>query len=119
MKVVYVHGILYYIIPEFIRFTIDDARLDTSAGHPHGKGPGVVIASVAINVQVPLAVIGAAEFAAPDHQGVFQEPALLQIGDQGGRSLIYIAGLRSEEHTSELQSLMRISYAVFCLNKKN
>src|SRR3546814_7364591 len=28
-------------------------------------------------------------------------------------------GHRSEEHTSELQSLMRISYAVFCLNKKN
>src|SRR3546814_2790387 len=27
-------------------------------------------------------------------------------------------GLRSEEHTSELQSLMRISYAVFCLTKK-
>src|SRR3546814_10690171 len=26
---------------------------------------------------------------------------------------------RSEEHTSELQSLMRISYAVFCLNKQN
>src|SRR3546814_6240615 len=34
-----------------------------------------------------------------------------------GRSLS--AGLRSEEHTSELQSLMRISYAVFCLKKKN
>src|SRR3546814_10736825 len=29
------------------------------------------------------------------------------------------AGTRSEEHTSELQSLMRISYAVFCLKKKN
>src|SRR3546814_5400808 len=28
-------------------------------------------------------------------------------------------GSRSEEHTSELQSLMRISYAVFCLKKKN
>src|SRR3546814_8858801 len=28
-------------------------------------------------------------------------------------------GKRSEEHTSELQSLMRISYAVFCLKKKN
>src|SRR3546814_6903647 len=28
------------------------------------------------------------------------------------------AGARSEEHTSELQSLMRISYAVFCLKKK-
>src|SRR3546814_7306630 len=32
-----------------------------------------------------------------------------------GASLVYV---RSEEHTSELQSLMRISYAVFCLKKK-
>src|SRR3546814_5297363 len=30
-----------------------------------------------------------------------------------------LMGGRSEEHTSELQSLMRISYAVFCLKKKN
>src|SRR3546814_7515123 len=30
-----------------------------------------------------------------------------------------LTGGRSEEHTSELQSLMRISYAVFCLKKKN
>src|SRR3546814_3953094 len=30
-----------------------------------------------------------------------------------------LAAARSEEHTSELQSLMRISYAVFCLKKKN
>src|SRR3546814_10718034 len=35
--------------------------------------------------------------------------------DPGGVGLIE----RSEEHTSELQSLMRISYAVFCLKKKN
>src|SRR3546814_4377505 len=32
---------------------------------------------------------------------------------------ISVDGGRSEEHTSELQSLMRISYAVFCLKKKN
>src|SRR3546814_4524962 len=31
---------------------------------------------------------------------------------------IYTSGTRSEEHTSELQSLMRISYAVFCLKKQ-
>src|SRR3546814_1632702 len=30
----------------------------------------------------------------------------------------YLVAARSEEHTSELQSLMRISYAVFCLKKK-
>src|SRR3546814_9144643 len=35
-----------------------------------------------------------------------------------GRDLQYIRVHRSEEHTSELQSLMRISYAVFCLTKK-
>src|SRR3546814_20349220 len=31
----------------------------------------------------------------------------------------FSTAIRSEEHTSELQSLMRISYAVFCLKKKN
>src|SRR3546814_7260551 len=35
------------------------------------------------------------------------------------RGQVTIAAGRSEEHTSELQSLMRISYAVFCLKKKN
>src|SRR3546814_8875780 len=35
------------------------------------------------------------------------------------KTIIHPAGpVRSEEHTSELQSLMRISYAVFCLKKK-
>src|SRR3546814_1967272 len=33
--------------------------------------------------------------------------------------MVNATGHRSEEHTSELQSLMRISYAVFCLKKKN
>src|SRR3546814_9046175 len=42
-------------------------------------------------------------------------PVENRLGDEGSgfRSLV-----RSEEHTSELQSLMRISYAVFCLKKK-
>src|SRR3546814_7144131 len=37
----------------------------------------------------------------------------------GDATEITLSGNRSEEHTSELQSLMRISYAVFCLKKKN
>src|SRR3546814_5473458 len=40
---------------------------------------------------------------------------VLKVGLQ---TLRVIFGVRSEEHTSELQSLMRISYAVFCLKKK-
>src|SRR3546814_8709171 len=35
-----------------------------------------------------------------------------------GKDAHVLISLRSEEHTSELQSLMRISYAVFCLKKK-
>src|SRR3546814_4984954 len=39
-------------------------------------------------------------------------------GERGFTLLEVIIAFRSEEHTSELQSLMRISYAVFCLKKK-
>src|SRR3546814_4388403 len=50
--------------------------------------------------------LGCAKFS---HRPVARQPADMarEIGDE-----------RSEEHTSELQSLMRISYAVFCLKKK-
>src|SRR3546814_9720697 len=40
-------------------------------------------------------------------------PGVEHVGDDS-----YARVIRSEEHTSELQSLMRISYAVFCLKKK-
>src|SRR3546814_4000840 len=39
--------------------------------------------------------------------------------ERPARDTLALNVLRSEEHTSELQSLMRISYAVFCLKKKN
>src|SRR3546814_4140210 len=45
-----------------------------------------------------------------------RDPARLAAGAIG---LSPQRGTRSEEHTSELQSLMRSSYAVFCLKKKN
>src|SRR3546814_8182927 len=56
-----------------------------------------------------------------DIDGVTTEPdsARLQRRDhRGNRQVPRLDRRRSEEHTSELQSLMRISYAVFCLKKK-
>src|SRR3546814_10203952 len=64
--------------------------------------------------------------------GPYSEPAFRTLGWQGRHLVVgftagisrlplnlpLLKGSRSEEHTSELQSLMRISYAVFCLNKK-
>src|SRR3546814_6195004 len=71
-----------------------------------------------------LAPAGGAEREAPDPAVV-----LCDLADEGadvhqaalaGAERVGFSGfrIRSEEHTSELQSLMRISYAVFCLNKK-
>src|SRR3546814_2290515 len=57
---------------------------------------------------------------APGFLGLFILGAKLDF--RFGRDLddaLWRSGDRSEEHTSELQSLMRISYAVFCLKKKN
>src|SRR3546814_7350879 len=48
------------------------------------------------------------------HEEAFGEGAVL---DRSGGGLGLGLAIRSEEHTSELQSLMRISYAVFCLKK--
>src|SRR3546814_2182787 len=56
------------------------------------------------------------------------QPFSTRLSTSSARSSIVSGGeknpstkylIRSEEHTSELQSLMRISYAVFCLKKKN
>src|SRR3546814_6597188 len=56
----------------------------------------------------------------PDHPfpNVDDQPALFGDRDEAVGHPQPL-GMRSEEHTSELQSLMRISYAVFCLKKKN
>src|SRR3546814_8518701 len=59
---------------------------------------------------VPEALVGGGGGAAEDGEGV--DPAAEHREDRGQDD-------RSEEHTSELQSLMRISYAVFCLKKKH
>src|SRR3546814_2565324 len=60
--------------------------------------------------------------ASPTAQVIFEDcrvPAENLVGAEGDGFRFAMAGLdRSEEHTSELQSLMRISYAVFCLKKK-
>src|SRR3546814_4047491 len=49
--------------------------------------------------------------------GVFDRNSAVDA-DSHVTELRELPGIRSEEHTSELQSLMRISYAVFCLTKK-
>src|SRR3546814_10202226 len=67
----------------------------------------------------------AAEILAPHHRRHLDDALVAEARGQKGRHFLGEFGgvvgrgrIRSEEHTSELQSLMRISYAVFCLKKK-
>src|SRR3546814_4098605 len=67
--------------------------------------------------------VGAADRSPPQHRhadvgGVQVDGDVRHVVGQRGGAL-HRGMVRSEEHTSELQSLMRISYAVFCLKKKN
>src|SRR3546814_10530918 len=58
-----------------------------------------------------------AAIASSKHAIRFRAPVAL-MPTCSARPTAYARSFRSEEHTSELQSLMRISYAVFCLKKK-
>src|SRR3546814_4943581 len=79
------------------------ALLRYPGGHAGARvGPGAGLFRSARGLRCPLS--------GPQPEDRLQPGGNAQPRDQGG--------LRSEEHTSELQSLMRISYAVFCLKKK-
>src|SRR3546814_9817748 len=116
---------------------LDPAEVDNAARLAMllaGAGGGVKICKEFFTAQGPdgvrLAVGGAPLFldlkfhdipntvAGAVRAAVDLRPAILNVHASGGRAMMAAAAERSEEHTSELQSLMRISYAVFCLKKK-
>src|SRR3546814_2408984 len=73
--------------------------------------------------QGPLAEVDMPDVGAPAHRARVGDVRDPPVGADEDRRIIdrltaYDVEHRSEEHTSELQSLMRISYAVFCLKKK-
>src|SRR3546814_9363511 len=99
-----------------------ESRGDVQAGGGHGNGTRRMIAAETLTVPITRSL--ARHF----HGGSFRPPAPARthgkaaILDTVGCALgalkeERVRNIRSEEHTSELQSLMRISYAVFCLNK--
>src|SRR3546814_9925555 len=73
---------------------------------PHQAALVGILQAVAIHVVQQFAAAQAVALPAPGYQM------------RGVRHRFHASGQRSEEHTSELQSLMRTSYAVFCLKKK-
>src|SRR3546814_9859480 len=85
------------------------------AGHPAGAVHGAADAAERFLRRDDVAVAQARRHRLRQADDV--EAELLHVGGDGGG--LGAVEERSEEHTSELQSIMRISYAVFCLKKKN
>src|SRR3546814_2167715 len=87
------------------RFAMAPVRIGILAGHKHAHRPDATCAIAPAGGQIA------------EHDDVARHRAQ-KLSTQGRSSTSQLQALRSEEHTSELQSLMRISYAVFCLKKK-
>src|SRR3546814_1521169 len=78
------------------------------------RGDGCMLeAGIGLGQDTPEVAVGDAA----GNEGTNHGESDLGIGP-AGEAADFPRGERSEEHTSELQSLMRISYAVFCLKKK-
>src|SRR3546814_16683028 len=102
----YVHGMCFLFFFLMIRRPPRSTRTDTLFPYT------TLFRSTPMN-----AVIGMLELALKKaDQGVMDRVAI-EVASGAARGMLDLIG-RSEEHTSELQSLMRISYAVFCLKKK-
>src|SRR3546814_8500381 len=97
------HGGALPVLPQALVVGEGGVQAD---GQRHGAGIGAQAQVGAEDVAVGGAVVEAAHEVAGQAHEALLHAALMAVVD------------RSEEHTSELQSLMRISYAVFCLKKK-
>jgi hypothetical protein len=69
---------------EVVGFAEHAAGFDAGAGHPDREAAAVVVAAGDGGAKRALGVNGAAEFAAPDDQGVFEQAALLEIETRRG-----------------------------------
>src|SRR3546814_8770860 len=88
------------------------------AGHSHGRAAMPRKQPVLIHVLTRARAIHGALVATPDRQDTAHPDSGIGASVANQRSRDSESSTRSEEHTSELQSLMRNSYAVFCLKKK-
>src|SRR3546814_6215576 len=97
------------------------ALASTTANGKHSKIvpslEGVPVSTARTDIDVVVTEQGVASLRGLDLEA--RRRALIGVAHPAFREMLERAAMeRSEEHTSELQSLMRISYAVFCLKKK-
>src|SRR5262249_44255131 len=93
LQIVDMHRVAGHVVAIVVRLAVRDARLESTTGHSDRKATGMMVAPIGVGREFTLAIDGSAEFTAPDYQGVFQQPALFQVEDKSGGSLVSIARL--------------------------
>ena len=76
------------VVAILIGLAVGMSALDATTRHPDRVAARVVVTSETLVVQFALAVVGPAEFAAPDHQRVIEQAALFKICDESRRSFV-------------------------------
>src|SRR3546814_15448958 len=97
MEIMNMHGVFDDVVTKLIGFPIDEPGFDPTTGHPHRKGPGMVVPTVTIKFQVSLTIVGTSKLTAPDTEGVCQQSSLRAVSHQGCRRLITIASLTARK----------------------
>src|SRR5688572_10540660 len=92
MEIMHMNRVLRDIVTEIIGLSIYP-RFNAATRHPDRKTTWMVIASIIIFRQCTLAIIGTAEFTAPDNQCFIEHTSLFQICDQSSRCLVSIQAL--------------------------
>src|SRR3546814_10632512 len=86
---------------------------------PEAPGEAYIMAEIIEEIGLPKGVFNMITADRAASEVLVRHPDVDKVAFTGSSAIgKRIASIRSEEHTSELQSLMRISYAVFCLKKK-
>ncbi len=93
VEVVHMNGVFDDVVSEFVGFSVNDTGFHAAAGHPDGEAAGMVIAAVVVCRHFALAIIGAAEFAAPDHERLVEQPALFEVGNERRGGTVHVHGL--------------------------
>src|SRR5205823_4613557 len=98
VQVVDMDGVADDVVAEVVGLAVGQAALDAAASQPDREAAAVMVAPIVVFGQRALAVDGAPELPAPDHERVVEQAALFEVLDERGGSLIRITALAANLH---------------------
>src|SRR5689334_10975487 len=97
LQVTHMDRIASDVVTEVVGLAVHDAAFDTAAGKPEAEAARVMVAAVVGGRELALRVDGAAEFPAPDNQGVVKHAALFEVLHEGPAALVNVLALGGQD----------------------